>query len=116
MSSSSGVTGAGKFIHRVTLMQRDGAAPTVNELGEQVHTPASLGPVWARVSPVKSEELNENAEHTLIITHQVTLRYNGTLTHNDWILYGQRVLYIVDITDPDEETRETVLSCREQTA
>ena len=109
-------TPAGDFRDRVTVVGSYVGEP--NELGESVPVldPTKDISLWAKVVPVKSEEVVANAENTLSITHEVRLRFTRLVTHKSTLIYQGRRLDVADITDVGGQRRELAITCRERKA
>ena len=102
---------AGSLRHSLVIESKTEA---LGSDGEATETWAVHKARWrGRVNPLKAAEGYEAAQNVPRITHEVTIRYLRTLTHNMRILFGDRYLYIHGIRNPDERNIQQVLECYE---
>ena len=108
---------AGDLRHRVSLQK---TVVTRDDYGEQIETWTTYATVWARISPLRGQELIQAQQVHAEATHEVELRYRHSSTSNtlnisqvDRILFGTRILEIVNLLIPDERKRNYILLCKE---
>lgn len=103
---------SGQLRHVVELQR---PTLTQNELGEQVTTWTTQHTVWAAVDPLMGRELFDAtaAQVEATISHRVTIRYVAGLDSEWRVLFGDRVLEVESIIDPQESKKQLQLMCRE---
>ena len=94
----------GKLAHRVTL-QRPGG--TRDAVGERVTTWTDVATVWANVTPTSTAERNIAAQAHSLVTHRITIRYQGAFTDTRVAaslraLYKNRIFNIQASLNEDE--------------
>lgn len=108
---------AGKLRQRVTVQQITLGTPDLH--GQHAETWAAYptstsGKIWARVEPLRGNELIEAQQQAAEVTHRVTIRYLGGLTTDMRLLYGTRELQILSALNIDERGHMTQLLCKER--
>ena len=102
--------GAGVRDRRVTIQEK---AVSTDTIGNQTDLWVTIATVWAAVSPLKGREYwaarQVNAETTI----KVTILYRRGVTPEHRLLYGSRVLEILEIINTNERNEELVLLCKE---
>ena len=95
----------------LTLQQR---TPGTNAEGAPQDTWATVGTVWASVSPLSTRELLMAAQAGIQLTHLVTIPYRTDVDHNSRFLEGSRVLDVVSAPlDLEERHINLQIMCRE---
>ena len=102
--------GFGRLRNRIQLQSSTTAK---NAVGEDVKTYATYATVWACVRPLSGRELMLAQQLTSEVSHEVTVRYNGSLTVDDRIVWGTRTFDIAAVINPLEGDEYQVLRCTE---
>lgn len=102
---------AGLLRHRVTIQ-----APRhpENERGEAVAEWADVATVWASVEPLIGRERWTAQQVMPETTHRVRIRYRPGLTAAHRLKFGDRILHIDSVVDPQERHRELEILAREE--
>ena len=101
---------AGKLRHRVAIQA---ATDTRTSDGSITRTWATADTVWASVEPLTGRELTEAMKVAGMATLRVTIRYYSGLTTAHRLLFGTRVLEIVNVGNTDERNRTLAVLCTE---
>lgn len=103
---------AGKLRHRVTIQQ---ATVTLQTGGAPVRTWSTVATVWAQVRTVSGgEQRNEGADQVVAsLFYAVTIRHKDGLEPTMRVVWGDRVLEVTAIQEPDNRQRMLTLLCSE---
>lgn len=101
---------AGELRHRVTIQE---ASETVTSAGERSKTWNDVATVWAAIEPLTGRERWQAQQVMATATHRVRMRYRGDVDVENRLVYGSRVLDILQVINPDERGRELVIICAE---
>ena len=102
---------AGSLRHSLVIQSKTESA---DQSGGTAETWATHQSLWrGRVNPWKATEIIEARQNVPRITHEITVRYLSTLTHNMRIYWDSRYFYIAGIRNPDERNIMQVLECYE---
>lgn len=104
---------AGKLRHEVTLSSAPSGTSGQDEYGQPATTFTTYTTTYARIRPLRGDELMLAQQVHAELTHEVTLRHNSNVTNTDRITFGSRTLEVVGIVDMEEKGRELRLSCKE---
>jgi SPP1 family predicted phage head-tail adaptor len=69
--------------------------------------------VYASIKPKKAYERMQAGQLASPITHEVTMRYNDTVTSAHRLLFGSRIFQIKEIINKDEADEFLILQCVE---
>lgn len=94
-------------------MSIQSATETRNGYGEAVKTWSTVTTVWASVEPLRGRELFDAEQVQSEISHRVRVRYSGSVTPQNRLLFGSRVLEIQAVINVNERNREMQLMCKE---
>lgn len=94
--------------HRVTLQR---ATETIGDEGDIVQAFAAIGQTWAEVKPFGGREIVTSGNPTAVQGWRVEMWHRTDLTTVDRILYGDLVLNIRSIADPDGKRVTVVAMC-----
>lgn len=100
----------GRLTHRVTLQSSSGSA---DSFGQPSPVWSSVGTYWAQVSPLSGREAERARQVRADTTHTVTMRDVYAITPEMRLLYGSRVLNVVEVRNIDEADKELRLTCSE---
>jgi SPP1 family predicted phage head-tail adaptor len=106
----------GKLRNKIELQS---FTSTANAIGEQLKTWTTYSTVWAHIRPMSGRELINAQQPVGEITHQVTIRYNSSVSVDDRIRYYDsvkstyRYFDINYVGDRDERNAVIVLMCKE---
>lgn len=103
---------AGDLNKRITIQAR---TETVDSMGASVVTWANLATVWAAIWPVSANELIQNAQQTMIISHRIRIRYRSDILASYRIQFGTRYFHIVSIINPNEKREWLDIMAKEDT-
>lgn len=102
---------AGRLRHRVRIQQ---GTPGRDGFGTEVLTWSDVATVWAEVRSVSGgEQTQANMQTFATASHQVTMRYRLGLSPKMRVLWGSRVLEILNAREPDNRMRMVQLNCVE---
>lgn len=101
---------AGRLNKRVTLQTVTRTTDTGGGGTDSWGTTATL---WAHIEELGGSEPFNGQQVASTLTHRVTLRYRS-VTPQQRLLYGSRVLKIVAVQNPDQRNEMLVLDCREE--
>lgn len=99
-----------KMTHRVHLLR---PKVTDDQGGGHEEQWQELGSCWAALSPSSTKVLPIGHALERLITHKVTIRFDGRLTSGCSFRYGDRMFKIEWVIDPDETKTLMVLLCAE---
>ncbi len=98
--------------HRVDIQQPvEGTANAAGEIPITWSTYASSVPV--EIVPQGGREFYQAAQVQAEMTHLLKIRYLSGVTSAMRALFGTRKLYILDVQNVDERSREMLLTCKE---
>jgi SPP1 family predicted phage head-tail adaptor len=100
----------GKLRKRVQLQQ---LVRNQDDFGEAVPSYSTYATVWASVEPLQGRELEHAQQINAEVSHRVTIRYNGNVTAEHRVVYGERILEIEAVINPEERNEMLVLMCKE---
>jgi len=95
---------------RITLQQ---PTPTRNALGEPAIAWTDFATVWAGVQPIQGREFWAQQQVQSDVTVRVRMRFLRGVNSAMRIKYGDRVLNIISVIDPNERHAELQLMCSE---
>jgi SPP1 family predicted phage head-tail adaptor len=101
---------AGRLRHRVTLKSN---SPSVDEYGDESESWGTEGTVWARIEPLRGQELLLAQQVNAELSHRVTIRYYSGCSPQWRVYFGNRTLEIVSVRDPEERNIKMELLCKE---
>ena len=101
----------GKMNQRVILQSK---VVTVDTYGGEVVSWKSEKTVWASIKPVSGREYFMARQMQDETTHQVRIRYFEGVIPTWRVKYGDRILNIQSVINPDEGNNEMVLMCVEE--
>jgi len=102
---------AGQLHHRIYLQSV--SAYTKNKAGEKIPTWTTYDTVWANINPVAGDETMRGVSSESEVTHDITIRYQSSLSPKDRILFGTRVFTIANILNKREYGVWMVVKCNE---
>lgn len=102
--------GAGARDKRVTIQEK---TITKDNIGNQVEVWHDITTVWAAIQPLSGREYWAARQVNAETTTKVTILYRRGVTAEHRILYGSRVLEILEVVNPLEGNAELVLMCKE---
>jgi SPP1 family predicted phage head-tail adaptor len=100
----------GRLRKRVQLQQ---LVRNQDDFGEAVPSYSTYATVWASVEPLQGRELEFAQQISAEITHKVTIRYNAAVTSEHRVVYGERILEIEAVINPEERNEMLILMCKE---
>ena len=100
----------GTLRHRVEIQE---AVESRTTSGAVTKAWSTKDTVWASVRPVNAREAAQAKQAYGTITHAVTLRYTDDLTTADRLVFGDRVLNILGVINPEERNITLELLCLE---
>lgn len=86
---------------------------TKNEVGEVKTTWETEHEVWAQITALTGIEFYQSDQVESNVTHRVTIRWVAGLDSEWRILYGDRILEVNVIMDPQERKEQLQMLCRE---
>jgi SPP1 family predicted phage head-tail adaptor len=102
---------AGELRHRITLQRKNAVR---DSYGESVPTWITVATVWAQVETTGGSESVDAAQVALAsLSYMVTIRYRRDVVPTMRVLWGDRVLEISAVTEPDNRRRLLALLCAE---
>ena len=101
---------AGDLRHRVTIQS---ASESVSAAGEVTKTWSDVATVWASIEPLTGREKWLAEQVQAAATHRVRMRYRSDVGLENRLLYGSRVLDILEVMNTGERDKELVLICAE---
>jgi SPP1 family predicted phage head-tail adaptor len=102
--------GAGKRDKRVSIQEK---TVTIDNIGNQTETWVTIATVWAAIAPLNGREYWAARQINAEATTRVTIAYRRRVTPEHRLLFGSRVLEIIEIVNPSEGNVELVLLCKE---
>lgn len=69
--------------------------------------------VWAAIWPTSANEVKENMQTGMDITHRIRIRYRNPLKPNWRLKFGERYFDIVSIINPNMKNELLDIVCRE---
>lgn len=104
----------GDLQHRVLLQDRGIGEPLFAET-EFTESFDGDKEVWAKVRTVSGKTIFDGVNQVdVALTHEVTIRYDSTVSSETWIRLGDRRLDIIDAEDLDERNEWLLLRCTER--
>ena len=91
---------AGQLHHRIELQSITGE--TRNAKGEKSPVWTTFKTVYASVLPNTGDETMRGVSSESEITHNITIRYNATITPKHRVLWGSRVFTISNVLNKAE--------------
>lgn len=82
--------------------------------GGVTETWADTVTLWAHVEEMSGGEGYEAQQIASRLTHKVTLRYRTSVTPQQRLKYGTRILKIQSVANPDQRNEMLELSCSEE--
>lgn len=106
---------AGQLRHPITVQSR---TSTLDDYGQKVNTWSTVAATRADIRPVGGREQVAGMEMRVKLTHTVAVRYQSALVPpldaSTWrILFGTRVLNIVNSRNLEEKNRWIIFECEE---
>lgn len=101
---------AGQLRHLITIQQR---SVTRDDFGAESESWTTFSQLWAKVSPLSGQELEQAQAMHSETTHQVTIRYLVGITTEMRVQHAGRTLNILAVTNPDERNIQLELLCKE---
>lgn len=106
---------AGALRSRVTVQHR--LVTSQDSRGQDVYSWTTItdGPFWAMIEALQGRQLEAAQQTWAEARFRVTIRYQPGVSINreDRLLWGSRILDILDVEDPDQRTRQIVMVCKE---
>ena len=106
---------AGMLHHRIALQSITGY--TKNDVGEKTPTWTTYATVWASLKPVGGADFSyekvRTAQSESVVTHDIIIRYNESVTPKHRIVFGTRVFTIVNVLNKEERGIWTTLRSEE---
>jgi len=106
------IENAGLLNKRIKLQR---PVSSTSAYGESETTWVDVRYCWAEIIPQSGDEFEEQKRVNTSITHSVRIRYSADVDPTWRILFGSRVLQIVDVINTAESNEELVLGCEEHT-
>lgn len=105
----------GKLRHSITIQQLSHTPDSYNDVQQTWQT---LGATRAEITPISGRQYFEMHAQNIAVDHKVTLRYRSGIDPKMRVLWGSKVLEIVDVIDLNGLHKELQLMCvdRGQTA
>jgi len=106
----------GKLRNKIELQSYTSAADTI---GQPIKTYSTYSTVWAYIRPMSGRELMNAQQPIGEVTHQVTIRYDSSVSVDDRIRYydnvkkAYRYFDINYVGNRDEKDVTLVLMCKE---
>jgi len=100
----------GKLKKRVQLQT---LARNQDSFGEAVPSYSDYATVWASVEPLQGRELEHAQQISAEVNYRVTIRYNAKVNSEHRVVYGERILEIEAVINPEERNELLVLMCKE---
>jgi SPP1 family predicted phage head-tail adaptor len=100
----------GKLRKRVQLQH---LVRNQDDFGEAIPSYTPYATVWASVEPLQGRELEHAQQISAEITHRVTIRYIAAVTSEHRVVYGERILEIESVINPEERNEMLILMCKE---
>lgn len=95
------------------LLQIERPVKTRNSFGEDVVTWTLVATVWANVRAMSGAEMERVQQRWALARFKVRTWYMAGIEREYRILWGTRVLDILDAEDPGGLQRELVMTCQE---
>lgn len=70
--------------------------------------------IWAHIDPRLSREIDRNGRRTVNQTYQVTTRYRYDLPERLRIVWNDRILRVINFSDPDNRGERLHFICEEE--
>lgn len=70
--------------------------------------------VWARIITKEGKTFFDGINTDINITHEITIRYDATVTAETWILFESRRIDILRVVDINEDHQFMKLICNER--
>lgn len=106
---------AGQLRHSITIQKR---SATKDDYGQAINTWSTVATTRANIRPVGGREAVAGMEQRATLTHTVAVRYQAALVPpleaSTWrVLFGSRVLNVINSRNLEEKNRWIVLECDE---
>lgn len=101
-----------EYRHRVSIVyEKD---PVQDALGHESGTETELGCRWARIEPLRGDEILVAEQRVGHVTHRVNFRHLAGIATEMQVKFGTRRFEIVHAINVMELGEETELLCREE--
>lgn len=102
----------GKLSERITI---EDFTIAQNDYGEELQTWESYASLWAEVrQPSANERFQGRSDReSATVQYQIKIRFRDDIAHTMRVVWRNKILDIVSITDPDGSRTETILGCNE---
>jgi len=97
---------SGQLKHRITIQQQ---VKTKNAIGEQIVSWETWVTCWASIEPAAGNQYYAAKQLDSKVDGKAKIRYRTGLKPTMRILYGNRILNIVSIIQPQENRREIII-------
>ena len=94
---------------QIQLQNRAIAPPTTSVDFSEQFTDAAT--VWAMINSVRGVTIFDNSNVERDVTHEITIRYDASVTAETWILHDGKRIDILDVEDLEERHDWLVLRC-----
>lgn len=74
---------------------------------------AAVATVWALIEPTTGSERDHGQLLEVATSHQVTIRYLGSVSARERLRFGSRIFRIVSVRSPAERHHVQILNCEE---
>ena len=103
---------AGRARYYVKLQS---VSQTTTNAGGYTETWTTYANVWIDIMPQRGMEFDRAGQMVAKLPHKIRMRYPGReVNPNDRILWGDRVLNIISVSDIDERKKDLELFCMEE--
>lgn len=103
---------AGDLRHRIKIQQEVFADDP--DTKETISSWQDSCIVYAAVEPLRGREFFQALETHSELTTKIRIRYRPGITSEMRVIYGDRILYIQAVIDPEERHQEMQLMCIER--
>ena len=97
---------SGNLRHRITIQQQ---VKSQNAIKEWVTSWEDWATVWASIEPAAGSQYYEAKQLDSKVDGKIRIRYRMGVKPTMRVLYGNRVLSIVSVIQPQENKRELIL-------
>lgn len=105
---------AGDLRERIVLQNRDIVEPIFGETDFDEEFSGDRE-VWAKVRTVAGKTFFDGVNQVdVALTHEITIRYDESVTAETWLLFEDRRIDIIDVEDFEERHEWMVLACVER--
>lgn len=101
---------AGRLRHRVTLQS---FTTTYDEWNTPIQSWEDFATVWGAVEPLRGQERFLSQQRQASTDIRVVIRYLAGVTPEMRVKFGDRILAVKEIINPDERNKELHLMCEE---